>query len=293
MALTVRLGIHIRAPREFVFQHLLTAHHLARWFCNFTAFDPKGPAVGSKFRFGGDYAIAAIEPPGWPCTILGGEVLRSVSFSWPVFGAETRVDWRVEDAADGSVLRVAHGGLPKEDSTCGRFQDAWRTCVGNLKAVTEARDDSLRPDSSPIPDGRIRLNVLIDAPPSKVFGALVEPVALHGWTEVGGARIEPRAGGAYGFGGPFDSPGTVAEIDPGARLAVTWPVAGVRTRGTFTLEEKGGNRTGLYFVHEDVPADMAFRARCRWSDLFVGLKNVLETGETGFTEPYGAQVAGR
>jgi len=292
MPLTVRLGIHIRAPREFVFQHLLTPHHLARWFCNFTQFDPKGPAVGSKFRFGGDYAIAAVEPPGWPCTILGGEVLRSVSFSWPLSGAETRVDWRVEDAADGSVLRVAHGGLPKEDSTCGRFQDAWRTCVGNLKAVTEARDDSLRPDSSPIPEGGIRLNVLIDAPPSKVFAALVEPTALQSWTESKGARIEARKGGVFGFGGPFEAPGTVAEIEPGVRLAVTWPVAGVPTRGTFSLEEKGEKRTGLYFVHEGVPAGVALRARCRWSDLLVGMKNVLETGEAGFTEPYREQVTG-
>src|SRR2546427_4382748 len=124
MALALRMGIHIRAPREFVFQHLLTAHHLARWFCNFTQFDPKGPAIGSKFRFGGDYAIAAAEPPGWPCEILGGEVLRVVSFKWPGFGADTRVDWRGGGAGDGSGLRGGPGGGPREGNTCGPFQDA-------------------------------------------------------------------------------------------------------------------------------------------------------------------------
>ena len=293
MPSTVRIGIRIRAPREFVFQHLLTAHHLARWFCNFTQFDPKGPAVGSKFRFGGDYAIAATEPPGWACAILGGEVLRAVSFSWPLAGMDTRVDWRVEDAPDGSVFRVVHEDLPKEDSTCGRFHDAWRICLGNLKAVAEARDDSLRPDSSPIPDGRIRLNVLLSAPPSRVFVALVEPGALTTWTESERLRIEPRVGGAYGFAGPLGVPGSIAEIEPAERLAVTWPIAGHATRGTFSLEDKGGNRTGLYFVHEGIPPSDALRVRCRWSDLFVGLKNVLEAGETGFTEPYAKQVAGR
>jgi uncharacterized protein YndB with AHSA1/START domain len=292
MALTVRMGIRIRAPREFVFQHLLTPHHLARWFCNFTQFDPKGPAVGSKFRFGGDYAIAAAEPPGWPCEILGGEVLRAVSFAWPLSGADTRVDWRVEDAPDGSALRVTHGNLPGEGTTSGGFHDAWRICLGNLKAVAEARDDSLRPDSSPIPDGRIRLNVLIDAPASRVFAALVEPDVLSKWTELDRPRIEPREGGVYGFGGPFEARGAIAEIESGTRLAVTWPIADRPTQGTFALEEKGGNRTGLYFVHEGVPSDAALRARCRWSDLLVGLKNVLETGETGFTEPYGKQVEG-
>jgi len=286
----VQIGIHIRAPREFVFQHLLTPHHLARWFCNFTQFDPKGPAVGSKFRFGGDYAIAATDPPGWPCTILGGEVLRSVSFSWPVAGAETRVDWRVEDAADGSILRVTHEGLPKEDSTCGRFHDAWRVCLGNLKAVAEARDDSLRPDSTPIADGRIRLNVLVDAAAAKVFASLVEPEALGAWTESARPRIDSRVGGVYGFGGPAGAPGSIAEIEGGKKLVVTWPVAGHPTRGTFSLEEKGEKRTGLYFTHEGVPPSEALRTRCRWSDLLVGLKNVLEAGETGFTEPYVKQI---
>src|SRR2546425_1860596 len=193
----VQIGIHIRAPREFVFQPLLTPHHLARWFCNFTQFDPKGPAVGSKYRFGGDYATAATDPPGWPCTILGGEVLRAVSFSWPVLGAETRVDWRVEDAADGSILRVTHEGLPKADSTCGRFHDAWRVCLGNLKAVAEARDDSLRPDSSPIGDGMFRLNIVIGASPSKVFDALVDPTIMNKSTGGLSASIVPRAGGTY------------------------------------------------------------------------------------------------
>ena len=288
----VQIGIHIRAPREFVFQHLLTPHHLARWFCNFTQFDPKGPAVGSKFRFGGDYAIAAVEPPGWTCTILGGEVLRAVSFSWPLSGVETRVDWRVEDVADGSVLRIAHGNLPGEDASSGRFHDAWRVCLGNLKAVAEARDDSLRPDSSPVRDGGIRLNVLIDAPASRVFAALVEPELLATWTESDRPRIEPRVGGTYAFGGPFKAPGTIAEIDPGKRLGVTWPITGHPSRGTFALEEKGGNRTGVYFVHEGIASAEGVRARGRWSDLFVGLKNVLEAGETGFTEPYGKQVEG-
>src|SRR3990170_3011235 len=113
MALTVRMGIHIRAPREFVFQHLLTPHHLARWFCNFAAFDPRGPAIGTKFRFGGDYAIVAADAPGWTAEILGGEVLKSVTFRWPLPDADTRVEWQVEDVVEGRVMRVVHSGLPR------------------------------------------------------------------------------------------------------------------------------------------------------------------------------------
>ena len=68
---------------------------------------------------------------------------------------------------------------------------------------------------------------------------------------------------------------------------------GRRTRIGIEFEEKGGNRTGLYLRHEGIPANdpvTALRLRCRWSDLLVGLKNLLEAGETGFTEPYPKQV---
>jgi len=289
VALTLDMGIHIRAPREFVFQHLLTPHHLARWFCNFAQFDPRGPAVGTKFRFGGDYAIAATEPPGWPCDILSGEVLRSVSFRWPLFGADTRVDWRAEDGSEGSVFRVAHSEVPREDSTCGRFHDAWRVCLGNLKAVAEARDDSLRPDSSPIGDGMFRLNLVIGASPSKVFNALVDPTIMSKAT--GGSRvgIVPRAGGTYEIFGSGAGPASIELVEPGRRLVLSWPIAGAPRRLTVDLEDKGGDRSGVYLRYDRVPDNAALRVRCRWSDLLVGLKNVLETGETGFTEPYEAQ----
>jgi len=289
MALTLDMGIRIRAPREFVFQHLLTPHHLARWFCNFAQFDPRGPAVGTKFRFGGDYAIAAAEPPGWPCEILSGEVLRSVSFRWPLFGTDTRVDWRAEDAPEGSVLRVTHSGVPREDSTCGRFHDAWRVCLGNLKAVAEARDDSLRPDSSPIGDGTFRLNVVIGASPSKTFNALVDPAIMSKSTGGFRAIIEPRAGGAYEVLGSGEGRASIAEVEPIRKLVLSWPIAGAPTQLRFDLEDKGRDRSGLYLRHEGVPGPAALRLRCRWSDLLMGLKNVMEAGETGFTEPYEAQ----
>ncbi len=254
MALTFEMGIRVRAPRELVFQHLLLPQHLARWFCNFVTFDAKGPAVGTRFRFGGDYAIAAADPPGWTCEIMAGEVLRSVSFRWPLFGADTRVDWRVEEDGEGSIFRVVHAGVPREDSTCGRFQDAWRVCLGNLKAIAEGRDDSLRPDSSPVAGTGFRLNLLVTAPRERVSNALSDAGTLRAWTEAGDPPVDPRA---------------------------------------FSLEEKSGDRTGLSFRREGPPPMdplEALRLRCRWSDRLVGLKNVVEAGETGFTEPYAGQV---
>src|SRR5207249_11174569 len=204
--------------------------------------------------------------------------------------ADTRVDWRVEESPEGSIFRIVHADLPGKESTCGRFQDAWRVCLGNLKAVAEARDDSLRPDSAPIPGGTIRLNVLIGAPRSKVFDALVGPALLARWTEDPAPTVEARVGGAYVIHPPMDMRASVLEADPGNRLALSWPMSGRPTHVTVSLESKGGDRSGLYFLQEGVAEAAAVGLRCAWSDLLVGLKNFLEAGETGFTEPYTAQV---
>ncbi len=77
-------------------------------------------------------------------------------------------------------------------------------------------------------------------------------------------------------------------MDPPGLLAVAFPTAGHEARMTFRLEEKTGDRSGLYFTFEDLPADdppAALRARGRWTALLVGLKNFLEAGEVGLTEP--------
>ena len=66
--------------------------------------------------------------------------------------------------------------------------------------------------------------------------------------------------------------------------------SGTPTHVTVSLESKGGDRSGLYFLQEGVAEAAAVGLRCAWSDLLVGLKNFLEAGETGFTEPYTAQV---
>src|SRR3990172_8538410 len=143
MAYELRIGMRIRASREKVFELLLTPHHLARWLCNFAQVEPK---PGGKFLFGGDYVIAQPEGQAFACRFTGGVVRKSVTFAWPVFGGETTVAWEVEDTTDGCVVHTTHASLPTLRSTCGSLHDAWRMCLGNLKAIAEGRGDSFRPD---------------------------------------------------------------------------------------------------------------------------------------------------
>ena len=81
-----------------------------------------------------------------------------------------------------------------------------------------------------------------------------------------------------------------------ALLSVDWPHANAFTRVAFAIEEKSGDRCALHFVHEGFPEEEEppiVPLRCRWSDRLVGLKNVVETGASGFTERYDSQVSER
>lgn len=291
MAYELRIGIRIRAPREKVFEHLLTPHHLARWWCNFAQVEPK---PGGKFVFGGDYAIAQPEGHAFACKFTGGVVRKSVTFSWPLFGAQTDVTWDIEDSAAECVFLATHAGLPTLRSTCGSLHDAWRMCLGNLKAVAEGRGDSFRPDHYPVREPRIKLDTVLDVPRQKAFAAITTPEEIGKWAEPDRPpSVQARIGGAFDLGWRDLGAAKIASFEPPTRLAVDWPHGAQSTRIAFDLEEKSGDRCALHFVHEGFPIEEdppIVPLRCRWSDRLVGMKNVVEAGESGFTEPYAAQV---
>src|SRR2546425_1984778 len=216
MAYEIRIGLRIRAPREKVFEHLLTPHHLARWWCNFAQVEPK---PGGKFVFGGDYVI--VQPVGaaaFACKFTGGVVRKSVAFAWPLFGNETGVTWEVEDDGNGSVFRATHTGLAFLRTTCGLIQDAWRMCLGNLKAIAEGRGDSFRPDHYPVREPRIKLDTVLDVPRERAFAAIAGP-AVRQWAELEGEPVvEPRVGGRFELG--WSGAAKIAAFEPPHRLAV-------------------------------------------------------------------------
>ena len=292
MAYVLRMGLRVRVPRDVVFQHLLLPQHLARWWCNFAQLEPK---PGGKFAFGGDYAIARPEGHAFACRFTGGVVRKSVTFAWPLFGAETAVTWDVEDDADGSVLRVIHERLPTLWSTCGSLHDAWRMCLGNLKAIAEGRGDSFRPDHEPPREMRFKLDTVLDVPRAKAFAAVSTAEGVRGWAEPDRApAVDPRMGGTLDLGWLDAHAARIIAFEPPSRLAVEWPHGEGSTHIAFAFEEKSGDRCALHFVHEGFPTEEdspIVPLRCRWSDRLVGLKNLVESGDAGFTETYAAQVA--
>src|SRR5881392_581836 len=173
MAFEYEFRMRIEAPRPTVFERLLRIEHLSRWFCGWSRIEPK---VGGSFKFGGETCIIPPEGRSWDTTIDEGEVLRRFAFRWTIRSSESRVSYELEDGPNGMAsLAVRHRGVPIRETTCGTVQDAWRMCLGNLKSVAEGRGDSVRPDHAPVTSPDLRLSVLIEAAPAKVFEAFSRP----------------------------------------------------------------------------------------------------------------------
>jgi uncharacterized protein YndB with AHSA1/START domain len=285
--------MRIGAPRPTVFERLLRIEHLSRWFCGWCRIEPK---VGGTFKFGGETCLLPPEGRGWETTIDEGDVLRRFAFRWPIQAAATRVSYDLEDGSgDSALLHAQHVGVPIRETTSGSLQDAWRTCLGNLKSISEGRGDSVRPDHSPVTSAEVRLSAMIETSPPKVFDAFTTPAHVAHWTSGGvsdhGVRVEPRVGGAFSLGTARES-GRVVEWVPSKRIALQWdgPV-GRPTR--FEFEEKAsGAAVYLTTASSGAEADIR-RLRGRWSDRLVCLKNFVESGTSGFENTYESQVVER
>ena len=100
----------------------------------------------------------------------------------------------------------------------------------------------------------------IRAPRPVVFEGLLRIEHLARWF-CGWARIEPKVGGSFKFGGetcPFapEGPGWSTTIDAGEPLKTfgfTWPIRSASTRVTYALEDDGLGGTRLVASHRGVP----------------------------------------
>ena len=113
--------------------------------------------------------------------------------------------------------------------------------------------------------GAIALEVTIDAPPERVFGALTNAEELPNFLpEFKEIAFEARLGGEYEFRGTgddgkaFSTRGKITEFDPPRRLAFTWRWQEwdfPETTVAFTLEPHAGG-TKVSFLHSGFPTEL-------------------------------------
>ncbi len=134
----------------------------------------------------------------------------------------------------------------------------------------------------------LKQGVFIQAPPDKVFRALIEPRLLRRWF-VQSAALSPRTGGNYTFTwhGGYKHAGKVMNYAKDKTLSLSWPAVlngkllGT-TRATFRVKPKS-NGTILELTHSGFKSGTQwvdfYGAVCSgWAYFLTNLKSVLQHG---------------
>jgi len=131
----------------------------------------------------------------------------------------------------------------------------------------------------------------IDAPPEKVWQALIDPAFTRQYFFGFAIDVEPRAGGAFRLLAPDGSThvsGEVLEWSPPRRLCVTWRVAGMKDFGelpeclvSYDVVQAGGSvQLTMRESHSwEVPEAILQGGQSGWPKILSSLKSVLETGK--------------
>jgi uncharacterized protein YndB with AHSA1/START domain len=153
---------------------------------------------------------------------------KSLRFSWQLSGKDSIVEIGLEaEAPESTVLTLTQTEVPgfeeivRETSALALMHTYWALAFANLADYVEGREITAKCDfTSPVH----REEVLIDAPPQKVYEALTTPEQFAKWfgANVG---IELEVGGRFAMGG-FDldpDPAKIVDLVPGRSMSIAWP----------------------------------------------------------------------
>jgi uncharacterized protein YndB with AHSA1/START domain len=242
-----------------VFRALTNPAELTQWFAEHAQIEPR---VGGVYRFWGRHTIGTPPHEEARQTISRLEPNSVLAFSWPINDVDTDVTITLAPDEKGTALTITHSvsgdlGMPRQREL---IDDHWRLVVGNLSKYLAGKSVAMPDYFDPAPE--VRLTMTLDASPSAVFRALVEPERINRWFGTKSSVVEPRVGGRYQLnwssnvdGKDVDEgPTKILEFVPDEKLVLDWPdwrgdtsVTGQTI--TFLLAPDGKGGTMLTFVH--------------------------------------------
>ena len=249
----------IPADADALFAALTTATTLEQWFAEHVRVDA---SVGGELSFWGRHTVGTPEEGEAGGVISELEEDSLLAFQWTMYGVPSTVRFLLtpEETDQGTATRVTiqHEleGVPDMPRPKELVDDWWRYNLGNLMAHVTSHGEVMRvdfADTSP----EVRLSMHVEAPPAKVFRALIEPECLNQWMAKD-ASVEPRVGGSWDLGWtpPEERTGPgmeILELIPDEKLTVSWPDwrgdTSVPTQSvTWELEEVDGG-TQVTLIH--------------------------------------------
>lgn len=276
-----------------VFAALTEPDQLRRWFAEHLEIEPR---QGGAFRFWGRHTYGLPDRAGARQRITRLEPDRALAFAWPMDTVDTEVTLELApDKEDMARTRLAlrHDftarlAIPYSTEL---VDDLWRLTLGNLDAHLRGGAGIVLPDFRD-PAQEIRLSIVIDAPRSRVFRALVDPQALNRWI-ASAAEVEPRIGGRYTYAWKYQhggrevesGPTKILDFVPNERLVTDWTdwrgdTTRPPTRIAWLLEDVGtGTKVTLIHSGFSRTADVSDYP-FGWRSFLDSLKGVVEQGKT-------------
>lgn len=225
--------VPLAGNKEQVFKALTDATALRAWFAEHVEIESR---VGGKFLFWGRHTFGVPGKDQATQTILRFDPPNEIAFSWTLLDRDSEVTWTLkeEDVDAGTVTKITvkhdFSSIPAIGRANELIDDLWRIHTGNLCFYLNGETDMFRPDfTNESPD--VQCEIVINAPPEKVFAALVVPEHIKRWFPAPNPTVDPREGGDYGFGFSFEMDGKTIEPPPmkilefveNEKLTITWP----------------------------------------------------------------------
>lgn len=212
---------------------------LEAWLADEVEIDPR---EGGDFRFWGRSVLGTPGANQADQRVTAFEQGAKLSFSWTLCGLPSQVELTFAAAVyvpfamgsdapkvepvPGCKLTLRHrleGTLPFPRPE-QLLDDHWRLACGNLFGHLEGKGNVVLPDY--VDDtAEARLSIEIEAPPSAVFRALIEPDQLERWM-ASKATIDPRPGGVFDLGWSEEHGAPtckILELETDRKLAISWP----------------------------------------------------------------------
>ena len=220
------------APIDKAFDTLTKADALREWFAQHVEAEA---IVGGAFAFWGRHTLETQSRAQATQTITRLDPPHAFGFSWSLLGVDSEVSFTLaedgEDNKGGTRIsgRHAFAALPDVVRAQELIDDLWRLHGGNLSAYLSGAALVLPDFDDPSPE--IRQSVLIDAPRSEVFKALITPELLAEWMWADAAVVEAKKGGQYSYGWSYEiegkqvtgGPTRILDYVENEKLVTDWP----------------------------------------------------------------------
>jgi uncharacterized protein YndB with AHSA1/START domain len=269
------------ANAKQVFEALLDEGVLSKWLAEEVRIEPR---MGGSYRFWGKDVIWCEKEAETEGEILELDAPRGLAFSWRWKGHPSRVSFAVSPNGAKSRLSIEHSFDSFDAGSSGPGPDMagchWRIAIGNLRSLLGGGRAALRPDYSvdTSPGENVELEIEIEAPPDRVFRALLDPAQVAVWMEAKAPEIDADKD-RYSYGWtrgtpPVEvGPSRILELVPNRLLVFDWnwtdEEAG-QVRWELTPSEAG---TKLRLVHVNF-TELA--NVLGWSDALFAIRALIE-----------------